>query len=264
MTGPKSRAKPKAIQSVNRAMDILEALNQREEPANLTELSAILGLNKTTLFHLIKTLEARNFVAMNPATGRYTLGLKLFELGQSVEHQTIVMNIARPLMRAIRDKYNETLHLGVLQESGDHLYATYIDKVESTNPIRLASRIGRHIPLHCTALGKMFLSTLSREQFDQMLGSEPLARYTDKTFTDRDELFAEIAASRRRGWFFDNKEYEPEVHCIAVPVHDGAGRLAAGISISMPADRLTGAVKENLIPDMLELSRRLTRELRGA
>lgn len=253
----------KTIQSVNRAMDIIEALQRGDGPMTLTELTERLQLNKTTVFHLIKTLELRNYVAMDQKTSRYSLGLKIFELGQTVEKKAVITTLALPLMRIIRDKYNETLHLGVIQESGDRIYASYIEKVETTNPIRLASRIGQPVPLHCTALGKMFLSNLSRERLGVVLGAEPFARYSNTTFTTVEELIPELETSRTRGWFFDNQEYEPGVHCIAVPVVDGTNRILAGISISMPADRLTKELKPRIVDDMVAMSRQLSKEMGG-
>lgn len=253
----------KMIQSINRAVDILEALCASDEPLTLTELTDRLKLNKTTIFHLIKTLEYRNYVVMDQKTNRYRLGLRVFELGQAVEKTAIVLDLALPLMREIRDKYNETLHLGVVQESGSKIYATYIEKVETTNPIRLASRIGRHVPLHCTALGKLFLSYQPREHLAAILGDEPLQRYSDTTITSYGDLLEELEKSRLRGWFFDNQEYEPGVHCIAVPVLDSANRAIAGVSISMPAPRLTKTLKSQIVDDMIAVSKRLSSNFGG-
>lgn len=253
----------KTIQSVNRALDIMDALQGADGPLTLTELAELLKLNKTTVFHLIKTLELRNYVAMDQKTSRYSLGLKVFRLGQAVEKKTAILTLALPLMRKIRDKYNETLHLGLFQESGDTIHATYVEKVETTNPIRLESRIGHPVPLHCTALGKLFLSFLSPERLSKVMGEEPFTRYTATTPTTYDVLVKELETSRSRGWFFDNQEFQDNVYCIAVPVLDGMGAIVAGISISMPARRLPKNMKSRIVDDMVAMSRELSMKMGG-
>lgn len=234
---------PYLVQSIIHALDAMEQLGTDAAPLSLTEMSHRLGMSKSTVYQLLATLESRGFVERVPGNGHYRLGLRVFQLGCRRLEQMGLNETAMPFLVDLRDQSGETVHLGVLQ--GQEIL--YVAKVESEQTIRMSSRIGHTAPLHCTGIGKAILA-YQPTVFVEVLLARPLDRYTSRTITDPGALQRELALTRQRGYSLDQEEHETHVRCVGAPLWDHTGTVAAAISVSGPAMRMTEEVMQRLVP----------------
>lgn len=179
-------------------------------------------------------LESYRMVERDPQTGRYHLGLRLFELGTIAIGSFNVRERAGRHLERVLFEVDETVHFCIL-DAGE---ALYLEKLEPTRSVRMASRIGRRVPTHCTAVGKAMLARLAEREVDEILRRHGLQRYTPRTLTTPAELKSELQAIRERGYSVDNEEIEEGVRCVAAAILDHAERPLAAISVSAPAFRL--------------------------
>lgn len=251
------------LQSVDHALAVLEAFEAATPELGVTALSGRLKLAKSTVYRLLSTLAARGYVYQNPATGKYRLGLKAFEVGSLAVSQLTVREAALPFLERLRDATKETVHLGVRE--GDAVI--YIDKIETPLSIRMYSRIGRRAPLHCTALGKALLAFAPPADVAR-LARRGLRRYTANTVTDPEALGKELGRVREQGYALDNEEFEEGLRCVAAPLWDYTGTVVASAGIAGPHIRVTPERLPELIAVVRatagEISARLGHRGRGA
>jgi DNA-binding IclR family transcriptional regulator len=225
---------PYKVQVLDRAVSILDTIAASGRDTSLAELAEHIKLHKSTIHRLLMILESHRMVERDPQTGRYHLGLRLFELGTIAIGSFNVRERAGKFLERVLYEVDETVHLCVL-DSGEVLY---LEKIEPTRSVRMASRIGRRNPAHCTAVGKAMLARLSEREVDDIIRRHGLQRFTPGTITTPAELRVELQAIRDRGYSVDNEEIEEGVRCVAAAVIDHAGRPLAAMSVSAPAFRL--------------------------
>jgi IclR family KDG regulon transcriptional repressor len=223
------------VKAVNKTMCLLEALAQHEE-LGVTDLAGRAGTHKSTTYRFLNTLKELGYVRQNAANDKYSLTLKLFELGSCVLGRMELWEQAHPVMELLAEQTRETVHLAVLDDGR----LVYLGKFESTQALRvtMSSRIGQSAPTYCTGVGKLLLAHLPPDQLEQILDREGLKRFTERTITDRALLAAELENIRRQGFAFDDEEHEIGVRCVAAPVRNSQGATVAALSISMPSVRL--------------------------
>lgn len=233
-------------QSLARALDLLVLLG--EGGRSLDELAAEIGVHKTTALRLMRTLEEERFV-YHDHDHRYHLGSRLFALADASLSERRVVEIAGPHLRELsRRTGGHTVHLAAY-ENGT---AVYIDKVESTQAIRMYSRVGLVAALHCTAVGKVLVATLPERSRAAVLETLEYPRFTDNTIADRATYEADLELVRVRGWSQDHAEHEPFINCIAAPVRDADDRVVAAVSISVPDVILNHEQVLALVPELLD------------
>jgi DNA-binding IclR family transcriptional regulator len=221
------------VRSVRRAIRILEAF--REGPSRtVTELARDLALPKSSVYELISTLVSEGLVVKEDSTNRYRLGLRLVELARAANQDLEVRQVARPLIEKLRDEFNETVQLTVLD--GEEIL--YVDGCESSRQLRTFFQFGDRAPLYCTALGKALLANLPPAQRERYLRRRRLKGFTRGTLTDRAALRRELDRTAARGYSVDDMEHEEDVRCVGAPIRDREGRTFASISVSGPAHRL--------------------------
>jgi len=228
----------KRIQSVDRALDILELYLTSPEELSVKEISEAMGLSKSTVHGLIKTLEQRGYLKQNPGNMKYRLGMKLFSLGNVVADHLDIRKIARPVIRRLADNIKETVHLAVL--NGDEV--VYTEKVEGPGALRMYSQVGRKVPVYCTGVGKVILAYQDEETVERLLSKETLRAFTPYTITDKEKLKAHLAAIREQGYALDNEEIELGLKCVAAPIYDHQCKVIASISCAGPAIRMSGGL----------------------
>jgi DNA-binding IclR family transcriptional regulator len=228
---------PYRVQVLDRALAILDALAMtgQHEDLSLMELATRLQLHKSTAHRLLMILERHRMVERDPHSGRYRLGLRLFELGAVAISRFNIRDYARPHLERVLFETEETVHLCVL-DAGEVLY---VDKVEPSRSVRMASKIGRLSPAHCSAVGKAILAHLPERELDEILKQRGLPRMTTKTIVTPAELKADLKTIRERGYAIDNEEAEEGVRCVGAVVLGPNGRPAGAISTSAPSFRLT-------------------------
>jgi DNA-binding IclR family transcriptional regulator len=216
------------IQSVDRALQILDLFDEQNKEIKITDISARTGLNKSTLHALLKTLQARGYIDQNDENGRYRLGMKLVERGNFVINSIDIRKICNSFLVDLSAQTGQTTHLGILD--GGH--GIYIDKVEGQAAIITYSRIGRQLPLHCTAIGKVLVAFQNAERRAQLLLHYDYAAMTGRSITGETAFMEELAQVRAQGCALDDQENVKGVRCVAVPLFDHRGHIAAAISLS--------------------------------
>ncbi len=222
------------IQSVDRALRILEGFSLKEKELGVTEISKRTGLNKSTCFGLIQTLQNRGYLEQNSENGKYRLGLKVFVLGQIFEASLELRVLAKPYLEELVDKTKETVHL-VIRNKHE---AVYVEKVEGPSAISIISQVGNRVNFHCTGVGKVILAHLAEEDVNKILKNE-LARFTKNTITDIEKLKQQLKEIRRDGYSLDDEEIEIGLRCIAAPIFNYRKEVIAALSISGPTMRIT-------------------------
>lgn len=237
---------PDEVQSVVKTLSVLEALAAEGE-LGLTELAVKVGSHKSTMYRFMCTFCELGYVRRDPETERYSLTLKIFELGTSVYESVSLVKLASPVLARLSASTKETIHLAVLDDSR----LVYLSKIESTYALRVSmqSRVGFSAPEYCTGVGKILLAWADAGRLETYLSTCDFARFTDKTITDRLEFAAELQAIRNRGWALDDEEHECGVRCVAAPIRNRNGAVVAALSISGPTVRL--------VDDRLEVLRGL-------
>src|SRR6476660_8808281 len=186
MEQPRSTRPAKArLSSVANSIRLLNSFSGEEDELGITTLASRLRLAKSTVHRLATTLTAAGFLEQNGDTGKYRLGVALFELGALVRRRMDVANEARPKLRELLERTGETVQLGIV----DHESVLYVYEMESRHAIRMAAAVGGRAPLHCTAVGKVLLAFQPADYVKRVAGNG-LKGYTPKTITRRDELLA--------------------------------------------------------------------------
>lgn len=234
--------RPYNVRAVARAVDLLTALAASESILSIAELAERLGLHKSTVHRLLVTLERGGLVEQDATTGRYRLGLKLFELGSIVGRRLEIRHEAMPYLRKLSEETGQTVHL-VLPAGYD---AIYVEKVENPRSIVTYSQIGRKLPLHATAAGKVLLAALPGAEQEQIL-KRGLPAFTPHTITDPVVLREHLSRVSKQGYALDNEELEIGLRCVAAPVCRSDGKVIASVSLS----GLTVTVTPERLPELI-------------
>ena len=225
--------KANLVQSVERALDILDCLAEYPKGCGIAELSKNLGLSKSTIHRIISTLKFKKYVTQNKENDKYQLDIKILNLSSSITNSMDLINISRPYIHAFSNKFDEIIHLCIPDESYSNII--YIDKVSSENTSRnitMSSSIGKKAPIYCTASGKLLLSQYSDDKIRELLKDTEFVKYAENTITDINVLIDEIHNIRKNLYSLDNIECDTGVICIAVPIFDRTNKIIAATSIS--------------------------------
>lgn len=242
--GKKSDASSRRlVQSVDRALTLLDVLAQEARQVSLHVLSGKIGLNPSTAHRLLRTLQAHDLVRQDPTTRHYGLGLKLLQLAAAIRNQLDIRQLARPSLERLAKETGENANLVILD--GDS--AVYIDQAPSLQPVRTFTEIGARVPLHCTGVGKVLLAYLPEKEREIIL-QKGLQAFTKNTITNPYRLAEELAKVQDQQFALDIEERQEQVRCIAVPIFDDQSTVIAAISISGPANRLTLERLNQLVP----------------
>jgi DNA-binding IclR family transcriptional regulator len=234
-------------QSLAKALQILDELG--EGPATLDQLAAKVGVHKTTVLRLLRTLAEDHYV-FRDGSHRYHLGAHIHELSSRGLDQREVRSIAAPRLAAFNREHGRTTHLSELMGSE----IVYIDKLESHDNVRMASRIGLRAPVHSTAAGKVLVADLPESRVEALLEQLVFSRATPNTITDSDAYRVELHWVREHGWAHDREENEPSINCVAAPIRDASGRAVAAVSVSVPDIVLTDDALLELVPSLLSVA----------
>lgn len=251
-----SRRDP-TVQSVERAVAILRSFSRGKPERGVNELARELGLHKSTVSRLLGTLERQGLVARNPQTGAYRLGLELIVLAAQVVEHIDLREIARPHLRELSERCQETVNLAILHEG------QVMDLEQFAPPVRSVKNIGwvgRRMPPHCTAAGKVLLAHLPPDKLERFLQSR-LERLTPRTITDPERLREELRRVRVEGYAVAEEELEDGLNALAAPIHDHTGAVNAAVSLAGPAFRMPPAVFPQLAALLMETCARISAEL---
>jgi len=237
------------VQSLGRALDIIEKLVESDNSLGVTELSDRIGLHKSTVYRLLTTLVYRGYVEQDEYS-RYNVGIKLFEIGGTVLSKMDLRKKTKPYLIRLQQETKETIHLGIL----DDKEIVYIDKEETTETIRMYSEVGRRIDAYCTSLGKVLLA-YENVDIDDVYKNDELQKYTENTIVDKKLLANHLAEVRKQCYAIDDQEQELGIRCIGGPIFNYNGDIIAAFSIAGPISRMTVTRVEKLSKKIIEYSK---------
>ena len=244
------------IQAIERMVGILDLFTVDHPELRFKEIVSDSGLNKSTAFNLVNTMEQLGLLEQDEITKAYRLGTHLLRLGEIAKKSITVIDVAKPFMTDLRDKVNETVQLARLENG----LTIYLDKVESFQPIKTHSERGDAIPAYATGLGKVLLAFESEEYIEKYI-PEFTKRFTDSTVGSRAELKRRLQKIKEEGFATDNGEYINDLICYAAPIFDYRNKVKYAISISVPSYRMDDQKKKEIKEAVLETARKISREM---
>ncbi len=244
------------VQSVDRAVSVLEILAQRGE-AGVSEVAAEIDVHKSTAFRLLGALEARGLVEQAGERGKYRLGFGIVRLAGAVTGRLDITQQGRPVCERLAEEIGETVNIAVLQEH----YAVNLCQVRGPGAVGTHNWVGQLTPLHATSSGKILLAHLSDKERADVLAASGTAKSTPYTLTSRAKLEKSLAEARERGYAVALEELEIGLHAMAAPIRDHDGEVIAALSASGPTYRLTEQRMHELAPLLIEGAKEISRRM---
>jgi IclR family acetate operon transcriptional repressor len=247
------------VQSVDRAMMLLEVMGEDEDGNRLIDLASRTGLAPSTVHRILTTLEQRQFIQFNPNDRMWHIGRQAFAIGSAFTRRNNIVATALPLLRRLRDQTRETVNLGLMKDGEIVL----VDRIESRDIIRSVTRVGGRAPMISSAMGKAVLATYSKDDLTTAVMRHGFRKFTSNTLTGEAALLANIEATRQNGYAVDDEELVSGLRCVASAVYDHHGEAVGAISISSSSTRITLDRLPMLGHLLAETSAQLTRALSG-
>lgn len=242
-------------QTVQKAMNLLEALVRSGQPRRLTELSRELGLTKPNVYRLLSTLSILGYVKKDPVTTLYSPTLKLWEMGSLLVRDVDLVTVANPRLRRLAEEAHESVQLAVF----DAGFAVYVDKVDSPHALKAVTSIGSRLPATVTSTGKAILAWLPPAALD--VSMTHLKKFTGATLTKRKDIEQDLEETRSRGFSINRGEFRDGVCGIAVPVRDRTGQVVAALGIWGAEANILGSRRDELAHLAMAAARDISREL---
>ncbi|MET7656118.1 MULTISPECIES: IclR family transcriptional regulator [unclassified Streptomyces] len=222
------------VQSVDRAVSVLEILAQRGE-AGVSEVAAEIDVHKSTAFRLLGALEARGLVEQTAERGKYRLGFGIVRLAGAVTGRLDITQQGRPVCERLSEEIGETVNIAVLQEH----FAVNLYQVRGPGAVGTHNWVGQLTPVYATSSGKILLAHLSAKERDAVLAASKVRKHTPHTLTARAKLEKDLAEARERGYAVTLEELEIGLQALAAPIRSRDGDVIAALSASGPAYRFT-------------------------
>lgn len=246
------------IKTLSNVFDVLDCFQYGNSELGLSELSRTLELSKNMVFRLLMNLKSRNYIEQNERTGKYSLGIKNYVLGQVAIKTSAIYCNAQIMVDELRNEINETCYYSVLRGKSIQNICTS----ESSQLVRIVQEYTMTSPLHCTAAGKLLVACKDRGEMVPLVGTGVFQKYTPSTITDLFELKKELRKIQMQGYALENQEYEQGVFAIAAPVMDFKGDIIGAISICAPTCRLTDErIEKELVPKAIRAANELSAKL---
>ncbi len=241
------------LSSLDNALSLLDCFDEEDFELSVPELAQKLNITKSSVYRIVHTLWARDYLRKNEENHKYSLGFKIISLGAIIRRRFNLIHEVRPYLKQLMEETGESIHLAILYEN----MATFIDKIESPRTMQMGSVVGARMPAYCTATGKMLLAGLSEEELEKYLQEENFQRLTHTTITDPRKLKEEIVKIRQQGYSIDNEESEEGLMCIGAPLKNNSNKTIATISVSGPKSRMVRK-KQKYITEIKETAKRIS------
>jgi DNA-binding IclR family transcriptional regulator len=248
--------KVEVLSSVSNAIRILQTFSRSETELGISELSVRLGLAKSTVFRLMKTLNQANLVEKNPDTQKYHLGISAFELGFVAYHTMELRSVAFPILEKLAKSIRRVVRLGVYDRGG----VVYLSKHTPEDDDGTISMIGDRSPVHCTAIGKMLLANQNDNEVERV-ATDRLKRYTNKTIITSHDLNKEIMEIRKKGYAVTIEELRSGISSVAVPVKDDLGKVVGSISVTGAKSHFYSSQIDQYVRELRTCSRLITERM---
>jgi IclR family acetate operon transcriptional repressor len=247
------------VQSLSRALGLLNALAAQDDGLGLSEVAKRVGLAVSTAHRLLATLQQEGFVRFDGQRGVWTVGVQAYVVGSAFLRARELTAIARPVMRQLMEDSGETVNLAV-EDRGE---AIYVAQVESRQMMRAIARPGGRAMMHASGVGKALLAAMAQADRERIVAGHGLPRQTEKTLSTVNGLRAELDAIRKRGYAIDDEENAVGLRCVAAAIYDEHAQPIAALSLSGPKARIADAMIETLGRAVRDAARRITAALGG-
>ncbi|WP_449539043.1 IclR family transcriptional regulator [Ferdinandcohnia sp. Marseille-Q9671] len=239
-----------------KADNILKYLSSVDKPQSLQQIAKESDLTSSTALKILDTLQLIGYVHKDTETKKFRLGRSIIKYANKALNQIDIKEIAQPYLETLRERTSETVHLGILDQSS----IVYITKLESFNPVSFYSRVGKTIPLYCSAMGKSILADQTDQEIESYLHETTLKKFTKNTLITKEDFLNEIDEIRKSGFAFDKGEHELEIFCVGASITVNGVNHGA-FSVSVPKYRITDEFINQIIDDVLACKRGIEGEL---
>jgi len=231
------------ITALQRGLRLLHLFSESPRGLTAKQVAALSGLPVSTVHRFLANLVTAGFLNRD-GEGTHHLGISCCSIGQAAVGQLDIRRLSLPYLRELNQQTRETIHLTVRHG----LSAVYVEKLDSPEPVRIHSRIGAAVPLHCTAVGKVMLAYMSPEEQDRTISQIDLKRQTPNSVGNVQELKTELYRVRKNGYACDLEEHELHIRCVAAPIWDHTGSVQSSVSITAPTLRMPVTRLRQLAP----------------
>lgn len=249
-------ARDGGVQSVDRALSILETLSEDDEGYRLSDLAVRTGLSASTVHRLLATLESRRFVQFDRAESKWHVGVRSFTVGASFARRRNFSAQAIPYLRKLRDLTRETANLAMVDDE----FIIVLTRMESREIMRSLTQVGGRVPMVTSGVGKAVLATYSDEDVGAVIRHHGMPRLTEKSIVRPSDLFKELEKIRKQGYALDDEEACMGLRCVAAVVYNDCAEPLAAISVSGMTSRLT----DQRLPEIGQIVRDVAAELTAA
>lgn len=244
------------IQSVQRALDILSFFSLARPSLGIGELSELMGLPRTTVHGLVRTLLEKGFLQQDPGTKKYGLGFKIYELGMILGNTLEVNRKASAHLFSLSQRTGLEARLAIWE--GGSVLVTIGASVRS---LAFFAQVGPRMPAYCSASGKVFLAHLSPRELEEYLHGTEFVRLTPATIVSRSHLMTEIREARKRGYAVNREELTRGLVAFAAPIFERTGRVEAAISLTLTTGAVVGEAEKGLVDELLKSATLISRDL---
>ncbi len=250
-----NEGKVSTVQSIERALDLLELVANSEQSISILELIEKTGLNRTTIWRILGTLEKRGYIEKDEVTKNYQKGVKLYQLVRSVDSYDYLVKVIQPYMEEICSTYNETVILSVFQNT--KMYNIY--QVDPEQAVRLMNYTNTFSPLHCSSNGKLQLSYFTEEELESYL-KHPLEEFSPFTITNKQALKKQLNEIRQQKYSLSVGEYDESENAISIAIEKSNNPIAF-ITLGGPAFRISENRLREIAPKLLEYAKEISNKL---
>ncbi len=244
------------IKPVLKALHVLKCLGDAGRELPLVEICRIVALPKPTVYKYLQTLIEAEFVLYDAECTCYWLGPNAWSLGRTVDPSLRVREVAKPIMQHLRDRFGETINLGVMH--GEEVI--YLEMVLNRQALRMQATIGAHDPAYTTSLGRAMIAFLPENCWKKHVPRQ-MGKRTGRTMTTYAALHAELIETQRRGYALERGENEEGALCIGAPIFDQAGNVIAAVSLSAPATRISRLAEVEVGEAVIQAARDISSRL---
>ncbi|GIP34999.1 IclR family transcriptional regulator [Paenibacillus sp. J2TS4] len=257
MKKQEKQEKQVVVKSADRVLDIFELFAEEKEPMSLMDISRKLDMPTSSTYKLLQNLQARGYLETDKHEKMFFLGHKLFEIGSRYVQNTSLSAEFHHIAQRIVHSINESVFLSI-RDGGNILY---IAEKQSSHAVRFVSHLGMKLPLHATAMGKMFLSSLDQGEIRKLYPDEELGTLTANTVHSYQELLNQLEEIRKVGLAFSNGEAVEGVYCVAGPIYNSSKQLTASLGISIPSARIGDELWEQAVEAVRQACEELSMKL---
>ncbi len=243
------------IEALSRGLEILSLFTSEQSALSFSQIVDLLGLNKSTVFRMLATLEAHHFIEQDRQTRLYRPGIRVLQLGFTAINSMEISQVAHPHLEELSLRLGETVSLAVL----DDFRTIYVDRIRNQALVGVVVKIGSSLPAHCSSLGKVLLAGLSFPALDQLLNANPLTPYTQKTTTSRDVLLQELDAIRKQQYAVGDEELAVGLRAVSAPIREASGTTVAAVNVSGLTQQMSyQRIQDEVTPVLMETVQKIS------